>query len=515
MQRNSKNIAKPTPHQSMSDIIPLLEFEYKDTISFYMALRGLLQGWDNHIRLMAELRDRKPPNEGRSKTFNQLINNINPGKWGDRKPKWKTAKKQLHKGVALLNDEIKELRLENHDKVGTLTIEKFLRGPHSEWTNGPKNPLADIVQSSPKTRMGPMSTLNTRPAPISEPDDADTFLDNLLDQIKRIEPGSKKRALDLRELCARYLKAKNRLSEAANYFCEAADDRETIEDFTAAARLRLHQANALYRCQHYDRAVDVLIKAVTMCEDRKLNKFALRTYLRLLELLGLSLAKVGRNNEGLKILLKAEEICNKEEFFVPWFDATRQSKIGIVCWELKDKKTALRHMRKASKIRRERGFITELARGLKFIVFDYLDQKTEPTKILQAFALLSTCLAATDDSDLVESANVRFRRLEALKALREIASRGIKLLESYKMESVIEGIEDSEDKASAKKLMDFHKPEPRNLVMSEAARHAGEDYRQILDREEKLTKLGYKTKLTQAAQDLLSDWPDALIHAGC
>lgn len=412
-------------------------------------------------------------------------------------PKLKTAKDNVTRAILLL----KRLLEESSSPSGAIKLDV------PTFWNGPLGATGAAIHENEMLSLYPETAVSTADAyrtsdklleqtSRSDPCLNDPYLNELKEQIHAVEAISKKRALDLHELQARYLKSQHLLIEAAKSFGCAAELRAEIKDYSLSTRMMLHQASALYRAHEFHSAIEVLERARKVCLDQRLDTYDLRTYLRILELLGIAYGRILNFDKGLEYIDSAERLSNQANFHIPWFDATRKSKRGILLMDLQRLDEAIICMREAAQIRRREDLKAELARGLNWIALYYLKKG----KISEALALFCVCLPQVHKQNPVEEMNVKFHRLHALKAwLNERAEKDLRIPNLLKMTDVIEQMKDSEEKTSALYLMKDHKPDPREIRLEEVQSIIEKDSKDVIETEQ---KLGFKRTFTEQ----LSKW---------
>jgi len=434
--------------------------------------RARVKQWLTHIR---DCSDAHLESMAEMQTLRKVLRLIPPG----RAPKLKSAQDNVMRAVLLLKQLMKHSR----------SIPDPAEFDEASFWNGPLRAAASHQPSQIDPSLYPGSAVATADAYrvsdklVDKVAQEDPYLRELGEQIHAVEAVSKKRALDLHELCARYLKAQHRLMEAAQRFGYAAELRAEIKDYSLSTRMMLHQASALYRAHEFQTTIEILEKARAVCLKHRLDTYDLRTYLRILELLGIAYGRVDRFEEGLKYIDLAEKISTESKFEIPWFDATRKSKRGILLMDLDRLDPAIVSMREAAAIRRQEGLKAELARGLNWIALYYLKK----VKIPEALALFCVCLPQVHKQNPVEEMNVKFHRLHALRAWLQQHTRTVARTSAHlKMAEIIEQMDDSEEKTSALFLMKDHKPDPREIRIEEVSSMMEKDIKDVLETEMKM-----------------------------
>ena len=351
----------------------------------------------------------------------------------------------------------------------------------------------------------PSDSAGLRSGPDPEPSEQRALIAHLSVLRQRIAKseaaGDKKTERDLRENYAQCLRAVNAWFYAGNAFGQVAEMHIEVGDPVAAARYMMDQGGCYYRAEEFHKSAATLQKAANLLKRTIPAHCDLRSELRLWELLGLVLCRLGKHQEALDWLNKADDLSQKQRFSVPRSDASRNARRGVVLMEMKRYDEAIQALRTSVKMRSEQKAYPELERSLKYVALHHYSHG----RYAEALSIWSICLpqiAAVGDE--AEQASVQYYRLLAL----EIWSRpdGISVGMEIDLVQVIKSLPDPDEKRGALMILSRHKATPPVLrrydapqMMLIAAEQIAEiaQRRQIKSMLEKVSRFLPKPKLNE------------------
>lgn len=287
----------------------------------------------------------------------------------------------------------------------------------------------------------------------------------LRDRIAKSEAaGDKKMERDLRENYAQCLRAVNAWFYAGDAFGQIAEMHIEVGDPVAAVRYMLDQGDCYYRAALFAKSETTLQKAAELLNKTTPAHCDLRTELRLWELLGLVLCRLGKHKEALAWLDKADAVSREQGFSVPRANASRNARRGVVLMEMERYEDAIIALRTSVRLRCDQKAYPELERSLKYVGLHHYTHG----RYAEALSIWGVCLpliAAVGDE--AEQASVQYYRLLALDVWAGLDGKSAGT--EIDVARVIESLRDPDEKRGAQIMLSRHKPTPPILRRYEAS----------------------------------------------